>query len=73
MKKEKEIRDVTMLERELTTQNVRYQLALKDGAVDSIVAETIRAIASLEEKIQEMREYKGREALPIRSYSSISA
>ena len=54
MKRENESLDLKSLERELTTQTFRYQLALKDGAVDSIVAEVNYRIASLERKIQKL-------------------
>jgi uncharacterized small protein (DUF1192 family) len=48
--------DIKSLERELKSQYFRYQLAIKDGALDSIVAEVNRRIAELEEKIQRLRE-----------------
>ena len=55
MKRENEMLDIKSLERELMTQSYRYQLALKDGAVDSIVAEVIRRISFLEERIQQLK------------------
>ena len=64
MKSEKETLDLTTLQRELKTQNFRYQLALKDGAVDSIIAEVIFRIASLEKRIQKLTS-----ASPSLSYS----
>ena len=54
MKRENESLDLKSLERELTTQTFRYQLALKDGAVDSIIKEVNYQIASLEKKIQKL-------------------
>jgi len=64
MKNNHEKVDIKSLERELTNQYVRYQLALKDGAVGSVVADVIGRIAQLEEKI---RQVKGEsEAVPYR-------
>jgi len=68
MKSEKESLDLTTLQRELNTQNFRYQLALKDGAVDSIIAEVIFRIASLEKKIQKLTQ-ELTSASPSLSYS----
>ena len=47
--------DIKSLERELNSQHFRYQLAIKDGALDSIVAEVISRIAELEDKIEKLR------------------
>jgi hypothetical protein len=55
MKRETQILDLRSLEIELRNQNFRYQLALKDGAVGSVVADVILRIASLEEKIQSLK------------------
>ena len=55
MKREIEYHDLYSLERELRNQNFRYQLALKDGAVGSVIAEVILRIAKLEEKIEKLR------------------
>jgi hypothetical protein len=55
MRRIKEYQDITSLERELNSQQFRYHLAIKDGALDSIVAEVISKIAELEEKIEELR------------------
>jgi len=55
MKRENQILDLRSLEIELRNQNFRYQLALKDGAVGSVVADVILRIASLEEKIQSLK------------------
>src|SRR3954465_7925720 len=64
MKNNHEKVDIKSLERELTNQYVRYQLALKDGAVGSVLADVIGRIAQLEEKI---RQVKGEsEAVPYR-------
>jgi hypothetical protein len=51
-----ESQDIRSLERELKSQRFRYHLAIKDGALDSIVAEVISKIAELEDKIEKMRE-----------------
>ena len=56
MKREIEYHDLVSLERELRNQNVRYQLAIKDGAVGSVVSEVILKIAKLEEKIQALKQ-----------------
>ena len=56
MKREIEYYDLVSLERELRNQNVRYQLAIKDGAVGSVISEVILRIAKLEEKIQNIRQ-----------------
>jgi hypothetical protein len=55
MKREIEYHDLLSLERELKNQSFRYQLALKDGAVGSVIAEVILKIAKLEEKIERLR------------------
>ena len=56
MRREIEYHDLVSLERELRNQRVRYQLAIKDGAVGSVMSEVILRIAKLEEKIQKLRE-----------------
>ena len=48
--------DINSLERELNSQYFRYQLAIKDGALDSIITEVISRIAELEEKIEKLRD-----------------
>jgi hypothetical protein len=64
MKNNHEKVDIKSLERELTNQYVRYQLAIKDGAVGSVLADVLGRIAQLEEKI---RQVKGEsEAVPYR-------
>ena len=55
MKREVEYHDLLSLERELKNQSFRYQLALKDGAVGSVIAEVVHKIAKLEEKIEKLR------------------
>jgi len=55
MKREIEYHDLYSLERELRNQNFRYQLALKDGAVGSVITEVILKIATLEEKIKKLK------------------
>ena len=56
MKREIEYHDLVSLERELRNQNVRYQLAIKDGAVGSVISEVILKIAKLEEKIRALKQ-----------------
>ena len=67
MKRENQILDLRSLEIELRNQNFRYQLALKDGAVGSVVADVILRIASLEEKIQSLKREEQQE-LQVMSY-----
>ena len=55
MKREGEYHDLLSVERELKNQSLRYQLALKDGAVGSVIAEVVHKIAKLEEKIEKLR------------------
>jgi hypothetical protein len=55
MKKNHETADLKALERELTNQYVRYQLAIKDGAVGSVLADVIAKIAQLEEKVSQVK------------------
>jgi hypothetical protein len=55
MKNNQEKVDIRFLERELTNQYVRYQLAIKDGAVGSVLADVIGKIAQLEEKIRQVK------------------
>jgi len=58
MKREVESRDIKTLERELLNQHFRYGLAIKDGAVDSIMSEVIFRIAYLEDRIQQLKNEK---------------
>jgi len=58
MKREVEIRDIKTLERELLNQHFRYRLAIKDGAVDSVMSEVIFRIAYLEDRIQQLKNEK---------------
>jgi hypothetical protein len=57
---EREIRDqeVETLEAELRKESYRYQLALKDGAVTSIVRDVIQKITFLEEELKERKSQK---------------
>ena len=55
MKRENEKPDLNVLERELLNLHYRYQLAIKDGAVESILADVYFRIAYLEEKIQNLK------------------
>jgi hypothetical protein len=48
--------DIKSLEIELRAQHFRYQLAIKDGALDSIVADVLSRIAELEGKIEKLRD-----------------
>jgi hypothetical protein len=54
---EREISDqeVATLEAELRKESYRYQLALKDGAVTSIVRDVIQKISSLEQELKERK------------------
>ena len=58
MKREVESRDIKTLERELLKQHFRYQLAIKDGAVDSVMSEVLFRIAYLEDRIQQLKNEK---------------
>jgi len=64
-----ENQDIRSLERELKSQYVRYQLAIKDGALDSIVAEVISRIAQLEGKIETMKKENENEKEMTLAYS----
>jgi len=55
MNRENEKPELNILERELLNLNFRYELAIKDGAVESILADVYFRIAYLEEKIQNLR------------------
>jgi hypothetical protein len=45
-------REIETLEAQLRKESYRYQLALKDGAVNSIVREVINRISHLEEELR---------------------
>ena len=45
-------REIETLEAQLRKESYRYQLALKDGAVNSIVREVINKISHLEEELR---------------------
>ena len=55
MRRANENQDIRALERELNVLQFRYHLAIKDGALDSIVAEVTSRIAELEEKIERLK------------------
>ncbi|HKP32057.1 MAG TPA: hypothetical protein VJT83_05000 [Chitinophagaceae bacterium] len=55
MEREKRDSKVETLEAELRKESYRYQLALKDGAVTSIVRDVIQRITFLEEELKERR------------------
>ena len=48
-------RQIEDLEAELIRENYRYQLALKDGAVDSIVKDVVGKIHELEFELRQFR------------------
>ncbi len=45
-------REIETLEAQLRKESYRYQLALKDGAVNSIVREVVNKINHLEEELK---------------------
>ena len=45
-------REIETLEAQLRKESYRYQLALKDGAVNSIVREVVNKISHLEEELK---------------------
>jgi len=45
-------REIETLEAQLRKESYRYQLALKDGAVNSIVREVVNKISHLEEELR---------------------
>ncbi len=55
MKREKHDYEVKTLEAELRKESYRYQLALKDGAVTSIVTDIVKKISDLEEELKTRR------------------
>jgi hypothetical protein len=55
MRHEETNREIDQIEAELRNAYYRYQLALKDGAVSSIVKEVIDRITDLERKLQTSR------------------
>jgi hypothetical protein len=55
MKMRNERPDIRQLEEELRNAHYRYKLALRDGAVDSIVREIVGRILWLEEELKERR------------------
>jgi hypothetical protein len=50
MERQNRNREIETLEAQLRKESFRYQLALKDGAVNSIVREVVNKISHLEEK-----------------------
>mgnify|MGYP000100096396 CR=1 FL=1 len=58
MERERKDQDVETLEAELRKESYRYQLALKDGAVTSIVRDVIQKITLLEEELKERKSQK---------------
>lgn len=55
MRRTNENQDIRALERELNALQFRYHLAIKDGALHSIVADVTSRIAELEEKIERLK------------------
>ena len=56
METEYEKREIEILETRLRNEEYRYQLALKDGALNSIVIEIIERINSLERELRLKKE-----------------
>jgi len=52
MERQNRNRDIETLEAQLRKESYRYQLALKDGAVNSIVREVVNKINHLEEELK---------------------
>ena len=52
MERQKRNREIETLEAQLRKESYRYQLALKDGAVNSIVREVVNTINHLEEELK---------------------
>ena len=52
MERQNRIREIETLEAQLRKESYRYQLALKDGAVNSIVREVMNKISHLEEELK---------------------
>ena len=52
MERQNRIREIETLEAQLRKESYRYQLALKDGAVNSIVREVVNKISHLEEELK---------------------
>ena len=59
MRKEKSVRDIDTVEIEtlLKKAQYRYQLAIKDGAVNSIINEVIKRISELEKELESREEH----------------
>ena len=55
MERKNRNREIETLEAQLRKESYRYQLALKDGAVTSIVREVINKITYLEEELKQKR------------------
>jgi len=52
MQRQNRNREIETLEAQLRKESYRYQLALKDGAVNSIVREVVNKISHLEEELK---------------------
>ena len=52
MERQNRNREIETLEAQLRKESFRYQLALKDGAVNSIVREVVNRINHLEEELK---------------------
>ena len=52
MERQTKNREIETLEAQLRKESYRYQLALKDGAVSSIVREVVNKISHLEEELK---------------------
>jgi hypothetical protein len=56
MERQNRKREIETLEAQLRKESYRYQLALKDGAVNSIVREVVNKINHLEEELKLKRD-----------------
>ena len=60
MRNEETNREIDQIELKLRNEYYRYKLALKDGAVDSILTEVIKTINLLEGQLQNLRSLDSR-------------
>ena len=57
MRSESTINEIQRLETELSNQTFRYHLAIKDGAVTSVINEVLKKIYELEKEINQYRDW----------------
>ena len=55
MERQTKNREIETLEAQLRRESYRYKLALKDGAVSSIVREVVNKISHLEEELRQRK------------------